>query len=216
MRKLLRSSESILLTTTGRACCFCPPTSPASIPVQALSALYYEELTKRGASVKVLPALGTHLPMTEEQLKEMFGNTIPMDAYLVHDFRNSIEVVGIVPGEFLNEVSEGLFKDDVTVSVNRELLSGKYDAILSIGQVVPHELAGMAGYTKNLLVGCGGGEMINVSHFLGVFYGRHRIVGEMNTPPRRLFDYAQKNMLDVLPITFVLTVMDQDNGQDIY
>lgn len=181
-----------------------------------ITACYYEELTTRGCAVKVMPALGTHLPMTEEQLKEMFGDSIPMDAYLNHDFRNGIEVVGTVPGEFLDEVSDGLFKDDVTVAVNRELLSGKYDAILSIGQVVPHEIAGFAGYTKNLVVGCGGGEMINVSHFLGVFYGRHRIVGEMDTPPRRLFDYAQKNMLDALPLTFVLTVMDQQDGNDIY
>ena len=181
-----------------------------------ITAHYYECLTKKGVSVKVLPALGTHLPMTEEQLREMFGDGIPMDAYIAHDFRNSIEVVGTVPGEFLDKVSEGLFKDDVTVSVNRELLSGKYDAILSIGQVVPHELAGMAGYTKNLVVGCCGGEMINVSHFLGVFYGRHRIVGNVDTPPRRLFDYIQKNFLDKLPITFVLTVMAQQNGEDIF
>lgn len=181
-----------------------------------ITACYYEKLTQRGCEVKVMPALGTHLPMKEEELREMFGDSIPMDAYLVHDFRSSIAAVGTVPGEFLNEVSEGLFQEDVTVSVNRELLSGKYDAILSIGQVVPHELAGMAGYTKNLVVGCGGGEMINVSHFLGVFFGRHRIVGEINTPPRRLFDYAQKNMLDALPLTFVLTVMDQENGTDVY
>ena len=181
-----------------------------------ITACYYEELSKRGCVVKVMPALGTHLPMTEEQLKEMFGDGIPMDAYLVHDFRNSIEAIGTVPGSYLDEVSEGLFKDDVTVSVNKELLSGKYDAIISIGQVVPHELAGMAGYTKNLLVGCGGGEMINVSHFLGVFYGRHRIVGVEHTPPRKLFDYAQKHMLDKLPITFVLTVMSQEDDKDIY
>lgn len=181
-----------------------------------ITACYYGELTRNGASVKVMPALGTHLPMTEEQLREMFGDSIPMDAYLVHDFRNSIEAIGTVPGEFLNEVSEGLFKDDVTVSVNKELVSGKYDAILSIGQVVPHELAGMAGYTKNLLVGCGGGEMINVSHFLGVFHGRHRILGVELTPPRKLFDYAQKHMLDKLPITFVLTVMSQEEGGDVY
>lgn len=181
-----------------------------------ITAQYYEALTGNGCQVKVLPALGTHLPMTEAQLREMFGDSIPMDAYLVHDFRESIEVVGTVPGAFLDEVSEGLFKDDVTVAVNRELLSGKYDAILSIGQVVPHEIAGFAGYTKNLVVGCGGGEMINVSHFLGVFFGRHRIVGEMDTPPRKLFDYAQKHMLDALPLTFVLTVMDQKDGEDIY
>ena len=181
-----------------------------------ITAKYYKVLRSNGCQVKILPALGTHLPMTEAELRDMFGDGIPMDAYLVHDFRTSIEVVGTVPGAFLNEVSEGLFKDDVTVAVNRELLSGKYDAILSIGQVVPHEIAGFAGYTKNLVVGCGGGEMINVSHFLGVFFGRHRIVGVADTPPRRLFDYAQKHMLDALPVTFVLTVMDQQDGKDVY
>ena len=181
-----------------------------------ITAKYYKLLTSNGCQVKILPALGTHLPMKERELREMFGDGIPMDAYLVHDFRESIEVVGTVPGAFLNEVSEGLFQDDVTVAVNRELLSGKYDAILSIGQVVPHEIAGFAGYTKNLVVGCGGGEMINVSHFLGVFFGRHRIVGVADTPPRRLFDYAQKHMLDALPLTFVLTVMDQQDGKDVY
>lgn len=181
-----------------------------------ITAHYYERLTQKGCAVKVMPALGTHLPMKEEELWEMFGDGIPMEAYLIHDFKESIEVVGTVPGEFLDEISEGLFKEDVTVAVNRELLSGKYDAIISIGQVVPHEIAGMAGYTKNLVVGCGGGEMINVSHFLGVFFGRHRIVGETDTPPRRLFDYAQKNMLDALPLTFVLTVMSQQGGKDVY
>ena len=85
---------------------------------------YYRQLTAKGCAVKVMPALGTHLPMTESQLREMFGAAIPMDAYLVHDFRNGIQAVGTVPGEYLDKVSEGLFKEDVTVSVNKELLSG--------------------------------------------------------------------------------------------
>lgn len=181
-----------------------------------ITAHYYEKLTAKGCAVKVLPALGTHLAMTEAELKKMFGEGIPMDAYIVHDFRKSIEVIGTIPGSYVDEISEGLFSEDVSVAINRELLSDKYDAIISIGQVIPHELAGMAGYTKNLLVGCGGGEMINVSHFLGVFHGRDRILGNRDTPPRKLFDYAQKNMLDKLGITFVLTVMAQVNDEDVF
>jgi len=69
-----------------------------------ITAHYYKCLTEKGVSVKVLPALGTHLPMTEEQLREMFGDGIPMDAYIAHDFRNSIEVVGTVPGTYLDFV----------------------------------------------------------------------------------------------------------------
>ena len=179
-----------------------------------ITALYYEELTKRGCYVKVLPALGTHVPMTEAELRRMFGDAIPMDAYLTHDFRASIDPVGVVPADVMERISEGLFHEQVTVSINRELLNGKYDALLSIGQVIPHEIAGMANYTKNIVVGCGGGEMINVSHFLGVFYGLERLLGEDRNPVRDLFDYVQEKLLADLPFTFIQTVMAQIDGQD--
>lgn len=182
----------------------------------AITALYYEELSGRGCSVKVMPALGTHVPMTEEELHKMFGAEIPAEAYLVHNFKTDIVPVGTVPAAVMTEISEGLFNEDVTVSINHELTEGKYDAILSIGQVIPHEIAGMANYTKNIVVGCGGGEMINVSHFLGVFYGLERLLGVDHNPVRALFDYAQDNLLKDIPFTFVQTVMAQIDGKDRY
>ena len=182
-----------------------------------ITALYYEELTRRGVSVKVMPALGTHVAMSRAECVKMFGEGIPEEAYLVHDFRKSITEIGTVPAGVMEKISDGLFTEEVHVSVNRELLSGKYDAILSIGQVISHEIAGMAGYTKNILVGCGGGEMINVSHFLGVFYGLERLLGVDHNPVRDLFDYVQLNMLDEqIPLTFIQTVMLQENGEDTY
>lgn len=182
----------------------------------ALTALYYTELVRRGCSVRVMPALGTHCRMSEAELTEMFGRGIPSDAYLVHDFQNGIAPVGSIPGDYLHEISQGLFSRDVQVDINRELLGGSYDAILSIGQVVPHEIAGMAGYTKNLVVGVGGGEMINVSHFLGVFWGLEQILGRDKTPVRLLFDYAQEHLLSALPVTFIQTVMRRAGGEDRY
>lgn len=182
----------------------------------AITDYLYRELTERNCEVRVLPALGTHTPMTEEELHEMFGDKIPMDAYLVHDFRKTITKVGVVPGKFLNEISEGLFTEDVHVSINPELLDKSYDAILSIGQVVPHEIAGMANYTKNIVVGCGGGELINVSHFLGVFWELDRILGRDINPVRKLFDYIQDNLLCKIPFTFIQTVMAQIDGEDCY
>ncbi|MBC8574942.1 lactate racemase domain-containing protein [Yanshouia hominis] len=180
-----------------------------------LTSLYYKELTKGGCRVKVLPALGTHCRMTEAELRRMFGD-IPMEAYLVHDFRRSITEIGTVPGSYLAEISEGLFTEKVSVAINRELLNREYDAILSIGQVIPHEIAGMANYTKNIVVGCGGGEMINVSHFLGVFYGLERLLGVDQNPVRLLFDYVQENLLKEIPFLFVQTVMAQIDGRDVY
>lgn len=176
----------------------------------------YCKLTESGCEVRVLPALGTHTPMSEDELREMFGTNIPMDAYLVHDFRKTIKEVGVVPGSYLDEISEGLFTQDVHISINPELLDKSYDAVVSIGQVVPHEIAGMANYTKNIVVGCGGGELINVSHFLGVFWELDRILGRDINPVRKLFDYIQDNLLTDIPFTFIQTVMTQIDGKDCY
>ena len=181
-----------------------------------ITAYYYEHLTRRGCKVKVMPALGTHVPMTREELTSMFGAGIPDEAYITHNFKTDIDEVGIVPGDYMDKISEGLFTEDVHVAINRELLSGKYDAILSIGQVIPHEIAGFASYTKNIVVGAGGGEMINVSHFLGVFWGLDRILGVDKTPVRLMFDYVQENLLTHIPFTFIQTVMAQIDGEDCY
>ena len=73
----------------------------------------------------------------------------------------------------------------------------KYDLIISIGQVVPHEVVGMANHAKNLFVGCGGSQMINASHMVGAVYGMERMMGRDNTPVRKIFDYGLENFLKV-------------------
>ena len=179
-----------------------------------ITACLYRELARQGCTLRVIPALGTHAPMTDEELRRMFGAEIPPEAYLVHDFRKGVAEVGVVPGEYLSEISEGLFTQDVHVCINPEILDRSYDAVLSVGQVVPHELAGMSNYTKNIVVGCGGGELIDVSHFLGVFWGLERILGRDRNPVRRLFDYIQEHLLCDLPITYIQTVMTQIGEED--
>ena len=70
------------------------------------------------------------------------------------------------------------------------LINGDFDLILSIGQVVPHEVVGMANYNKNIFVGVGGAEAINKSHFVGAVYGMERMMGRADTPVRKIFNYA--------------------------
>jgi nickel-dependent lactate racemase len=81
---------------------------------------------------------------------------------------------------------------------------------LSVGQVVPHEVVGMANYTKNIVVGAGGSDIINKSHFLGAVCNMETILGRADTPVRRLFNYAVDTYLSDLPITYILTVVEQD------
>ena len=137
----------------------------------------------------VLPALGTHRPMTVREMEMMFGD-IPADRFAVHDWRNGLATLGEVPAAFIRETSEGELDFAWPVEVNRLLVDGGFDLILSIGQVVPHEVAGMAGYNKNVLIGTGGAENIHKSHYLGAVYGMERIMGRADNPVRRVLNYA--------------------------
>jgi len=157
----------------------------------------------------VMPALGTHSPMTEEQIKTMFGH-VPMDKFRVHDWRNDVRTIGTIPSEYVKEVSEGRLDYEMQAQVNKLLLDPSFDLILSIGQVVPHEVIGMANYTKNIFVGVGGSDFINKSHFIGATYGMERIMGRAKSPVRDVFEYAKVHFAQEIPIVYVLTVRGKD------
>ena len=162
----------------------------------------------------VMPALGTHSPMTEEQIASMYQG-IPLEKFRVHDWRNDVVTVGEVPAAYIEKVSEGKVSYTWPSQVNKLLLDPSFDLILSIGQVVPHEVIGMANYTKNIFVGVGGSEGINKSHFLGASYGMERIMGRAKTPVRDVLEYARTHFIPELPIVYVLTVRakDEESGE---
>jgi len=161
----------------------------------------------------VLPALGTHAAMSSEQLTRMFGN-VPQDLFHIHNWRTDIETLGEIPAEFIREQSEGKLDYSWPAQVNRLLLRGGFDLILSVGQVVPHEVIGMANYNKNILIGTGGREGINRSHYLGAVYGMERIMGRADNPVRRVLNLAADRFLRNLPIVYVQTVVGRaaDSG----
>ncbi len=169
------------------------------------------ELLKDRCQVDVMPALGTHVPVSESEWEKMFS-PIPYEKMIVHSWRDDVVKIGEVPSDFVKEVSEGLVEDKIDVEVNRRLLDNSYDLILSIGQVVPHEVVGMANRNKNIFVGCGGSSMINSSHMLGAFYGLERVMGKDHTPVRRVFDYAEEHFLKDVPLSYILTVTDAPQG----
>lgn len=180
-----------------------------------LTAIYYHTLTSRDVIVDVMPALGTHAPMTPEEVEAFFEGAVPFDRVIHHDWRNDVIKLGEVPAGFVAEVSEGLVRDKIDVEVNRRITDGGYDLIISLGQVVPHEVVGMANYSKNIFVGCGGASMINSSHMLGAFYGMERIMGRDYSPVRHVFDYAEANFIGDVPLMYVLTVTT-NRGDDVF
>lgn len=165
---------------------------------------YYKDNLK-----DILPALGTHSPMTEAQIDGMFKG-VPKSLFRVHDWRNDVVTVGIVPGEFVSEITDGALNYSWPAQLNRLVFNGGHDLILSVGQVVPHEVIGMANYNKNLFIGTGGPEGINKSHFIGAVFGMERIMGKADNPVRSLLNFASEKFTGHLPIVYIHTVIGRD------
>ena len=166
-----------------------------------------------GKTFDILPAIGTHAPMTETQIADMYGD-LPKATYHEHHWRTGLFHFGEVPSEFIQEVSGGKLDYGIPVAVNRRLVEGDYELIISVGQVIPHEVIGIANGFKNVLVGTGGVEMINKSHFLGAVDGMERIMGRIDTSVRKVLNYAHDHYLKQLGIVYVMSVMDVDINGD--
>lgn len=159
----------------------------------------------------VLPALGTHSPMTGKQIGEMYKG-VPASLFRVHDFRKDAVTIGTVPGDYITEITNGALSYSWPAQLNRIIPGGKHDLIISVGQVVPHEVIGMANYNKNLLIGTGGHDGINKSHFIGAVYGMERIMGKADNPVRSLLNYAASAFMSKLPVIYVHTVIGRDES----
>ncbi|MCI0461929.1 MAG: lactate racemase domain-containing protein [Gemmataceae bacterium] len=175
-----------------------------------LTAALFERLRGR-ADMAILPAVGTHVPMTADEIERMFPG-VPPALFHVHDWRHGVVPLGEIPAAFVHDVSEGKLDFPVRVEVDRLLVEGRWDVILSVGQLVPHEVVGIANHNKNVFIGAGGSDLINKSHWLGAVYGIERVMGRAVTPVRRLLDYASERMARHLPIVYLLTVRARGEG----
>ena len=176
--------------------------------------LYQIWLEAKGEQFDILPAIGTHTPMTKSQIKTMFG-CLDQANYYDHDWRTDLSQLGQVPSNLVSEVSNGKVDYDIPVAINRRIVGGGYDLILSVGQVIPHEVVGMANGFQNILIGTGGQEMINKSHFLGAADGIERLLGRTNTSVRQIFNYAHDNFLKKIGIIYIMTVMETSKSGEM-
>lgn len=165
------------------------------------------------SEVDLLVALGTHEHMTESEIRHMYKG-IPSGRFIMHNWREDTVRLGEISAEFVSDVSGGLVSHAIDVEVNRAIVSGDYQLIISIGQVVPHEVIGMANHSKNIFVGCGGAEMINSTHMLGAFVGLESIMGRDHSAVRKVLDKAASDYLAELPLYYLLSVTTMDEGGD--
>jgi hypothetical protein len=144
--------------------------------------------------------------MTQMQRTTMYPGITEED-FRVHHWRDEVAPLGVLEPDVIERISGGRVSFPVRAEVNRLLLDWQYDWIFSIGQLVPHEVVGIANHNKNIFVGVGGFDTINKSHFLGAVCNMEQIMGRGETPVRALLDEMSRRFGNFMPpITYVQTV----------
>ncbi len=174
-----------------------------------LTVVLHDLLRDGGTDVTILPALGTHAPMADSQITRMFPG-VPKGIFEKHDWRSGLTHLGDVPSSFVADVSNGRVAWPIRCEINKLLVEESWDRIFSIGQLVPHEVAGIANHAKNIFVGTGGKDVIDRTHFLGAVCGMEAQMGRVDTPVRKVFNYMAREFAAKLPITYVMTVRERD------
>jgi nickel-dependent lactate racemase len=173
--------------------------------VARLSTLLAAEVER----VDVMPALGTHRPLGPAECELMFGDAVDPARLLHHRWRDDVVVLGELPAEEVEETTGLELGLGLPFAVNTALVDGSYELVVSVGQVVPHEVAGFGGYTKHVLIGLGGRDTIQRSHFISAVHGIEQTLGRADAPVRRLLDRGFEQFLEPrCRVLFVLTVVE--------
>ncbi|MCG6190280.1 lactate racemase domain-containing protein [Maribellus maritimus] len=158
------------------------------------------------ADVYVMPTLGQHLPHTPEQNRWMFGD-IPEKKIIKHDWIKDGKHLGFISAAYVEKITDGKANWEIPVNINRLIIEEKWDIILNIGHVVPHEVLGFANHNKNYFIGLGGKEMICASHMAAACYGIENNLGNLVTPLRHCFNKAESEYFSELPDAYIQVVM---------
>src|SRR6476659_5611629 len=173
-----------------------------------LTEMLYNRLSGE-ADVHVIPTLGQHVPHTKEENQKMFGS-IPNERIHSHDWRGGCVEIGEISGRYVDEVTQGAADWPMPIVLNRMLMEGPWDLIINIGHVVPHEVLGFANHNKNYFIGLGGKELICAAHMAAACCGIENNLGNLLTPVRQCFNWAEEKFLGGLPDFYVQVVLARD------
>ena len=200
------------LALDGKRVLLVVPDATRSAPIGLLFKTIFAEIGAKVAQLDVMIALGTHPPMSDEQINQRLeitaeerAATYSHVAYLNHQWDNpeALTTLGTIAASEIDELSGGLFAMDVEVTFNKRALS--YDQIIIVGPVFPHEVVGFSGGNKYLFPGIGGPEVLNFFHWLGAVLTNARVIGHKWTAVRAVVDRAAA-MVPVPKAAFCLVV----------
>ena len=173
------------------------PDGTRTVPLDMMFRIFYELLSGRAAALHYLIALGTHQPMTPEKIAERVGQTresLERDYPEVKIFNHRWEepetfrTIGEIAAEEIEQISGGLFREGLTVTINKMIFD--YDHLIILGPTFPHEVVGFSGGNKYFFPGISGNELLHFFHWLGAVITNPLVNGNKWTPPRKVVDRA--------------------------
>jgi nickel-dependent lactate racemase len=187
------------------------PDGTRTMPMPQMFSLFEELLRPHVPALDYLVALGTHPPMSDEQLSKLIGRRVEGGmAGAAHVFNHrwddpaTFVRLGIIPAEEIRQLTHGQLARDVPVDLNRLILD--YDHVMICGPVFPHEVVGFSGGNKYFFPGVAGPDIINLTHWLGALITSYEVIGAGYTPVRAVIDRAA-SLIPRPSSAFTLVVM---------
>ena len=174
-----------------------------------LTELIYRQLG--GCETHLIPTLGQHRPHSEAENRRMFGS-VPEARIHAHDWRGGVQRIGAIPARVVAELTAGKADWEIPIDLNRSLLEERWDLVIHVGHVVPHEVLGFASHNKNYFIGLGGGETISAAHMAAAACGIENNLGRLISPLRACFNWAEERYLARLPHVYCLLVLALDEA----
>jgi len=213
MRQTVEEARTRICARPRRVLLLPPDITRAHSGAGRLTEILYH-LFADEAEVHVIPTLGQHVPHTTEENRRMFG-AIPEEKIHPHDWRGGCVRLGEIPAAFVREVSRGAADWAIPVVVNRMLIEGRWDLVINVGHVVPHEVLGFANHNKNYFIGLAGKQMICAVHMAAACCGIENNLGTLITPLRACFNKAEEDYLADLPDLYVQIVMARNEQGEL-
>jgi len=185
--ELVRGKKVLVLT----------PDTTRTCPLPRMITAVKEVIGTQAKRLDFMVALGSHHPLTEDQILKLYGISPERKAgqfadssFLNHrwDQPGTLTKIGTIPEEEIERITGGLFREAVDVDINREIFD--YDLLLILGPVFPHEVVGISGGSKYLFPGISGGDFLHFFHWLGAVISCWKTIGRKNTPVREVVNRA--------------------------
>ena len=218
VREVVRDGLNAL-PVDGRRVLVIIPDGTRTMPMPLLFDIVDDTIGRRTKALDFLVALGTHSPMSDDELGRLIGRPVSNGMAGERRIYNhtwddpaSFAALGTIPADEIATLTGGLLTQDVPVALNR--LAIEYDHVLICGPVFPHEVAGFSGGTKYLFPGIAAPEIIHFTHWLGALVTSYDIIGTLDTPVRAVINRAAT--LLPTPLSLIALVVSHDGVAGAY